>query len=224
MTISVIIPTLNEESCLADTLLLLRQHRPHQVIVVDGGSSDATCRLAAAADLLLHGARGRAAQMNLGAAHATCDVLLFLHADCSLEIGALQDAECLLHRRGAVAGCFTMTVSAHGWLYRCIDTCATARVRLTGLVYGDQGLFLRRESFKRQGGFPPLSFLEDLSFSQSLRRQGRILVSRPRIFVSPRRWQRTGPIRQSLCNWLLTGLAASGFHPDRLAAFYSAVR
>src|SRR5262249_27160792 len=153
-----------------------------------------TCCLAAAADLVLHGPRGRAAQMNLGAAHATSDVLLFLHADCSLELGALLDAERLVRQRGMIAGCFTMKVGAHGQLYRWIDACATARVRLTGLIYGDQGLFLRRESFLRHGGFPPLSFMEDLFFSQTLRRQGRILVSRRRIFVSPRRWQRTGLI------------------------------
>ena len=89
MSVSVIIPTLNEESCLEDTLRLLRLHRPYEIIVVDGGSSDATCWLASAADLFLHGPRGRAVQMNLGAAHATGDVLLFLHADCSLEAGAL---------------------------------------------------------------------------------------------------------------------------------------
>jgi rSAM/selenodomain-associated transferase 2 len=224
LSVSVIIPTFNEESCLEDTLLLLRQHRPHEIIVVDGGSGDATCRLARAADLLLHGPRGRAAQMNLGAAQATGNVLLFLHADCALEKGALGEAERLLGRPGVVAGCFTMTVRAHGWLYRCIDTCATARVRLTGLVYGDQGLFLQRESFKRQGGFPSLSFMEDLFFSQQLRRRGRIDVSPRRIFVSPRRWQRSGLVRQSLWNWLLTGLAAGGIHPDRLAPFYPAVR
>jgi rSAM/selenodomain-associated transferase 2 len=220
LSVSVIIPTLNEEGCLEDTLLLLRQHRPHEIIVVDGGSSDATCRLAGAADLVLHGPRGRAAQMNLGAANATGDALLFLHADCSVETGALEDAEHLLRRSGVAGGCFTMTVRAHGPLYRCVDMCATARVRLTGLVYGDQGLFLLREPFAHQGGFPVLSFMEDLFFSQQLRRLGRIAVSSRRIFVSPRRWQRSGLVRQSLRNWLLTGLAASGIHPDRLAAFY----
>jgi rSAM/selenodomain-associated transferase 2 len=224
LSVSVIIPTLNEESCLERTLVLLRQQRPREIIVVDGGSSDATCRLATAADLVLQGPRGRAAQMNLGAAHATSDVLLFLHADCALETEALGDAERRLGRPGIVAGCFTMTVRAHGWLYRCIDTCATARVRLTGLAYGDQGLFLDRESFRRQGGFPPLSFMEDLVFSQQLRRHGRIAVSPRRIFVSPRRWQQAGLVRQSLRNWLLTGLVAGGIHPNRLAAFYPAVR
>jgi rSAM/selenodomain-associated transferase 2 len=224
VSVSVIIPTLNEESLLAETLRLLRVQRPHQVIVVDGGSTDATCREAATADVLLRAPPGRAVQMNLGAAHATGDVLLFLHADCILEAGALADAERCLSVRGIVAGCFTMRVRARGLLYRSIDACATARVRLTGLVYGDQGLFLRRTSFERLGGFPRLRLMEDLLFSRELRRHGRILVAPRHIFVSPRRWQRAGLMRQTLRNWALTALAASGMHPDRLATFYPNVR
>jgi GT2 family glycosyltransferase len=162
--------------------------------------------------------------MNLGAAHASGEVLLFLHADCALESGALEDAEILLDRRGVTAGCFTMVVRDQGRLFHCIESCATLRARFTGIVYGDQGLFLRRDDFKSSGGFPPLALMEDLFFSRKLRQQGRILVSRRRIFVSPRRWQRNGLVRQSLRNWLLTGLAMAGIHPDRLAAFYPAVR
>jgi rSAM/selenodomain-associated transferase 2 len=224
MSVSVIIPTLNEERCVSDTLCLLRQQQPCEIIVVDGGSTDATCGLAGTADLLLNGPRGRALQMNLGAAHATGDVLLFLHADCSLEMGALREAERLLSRHNVVAGCFRMCVGAHGRLYRLIGGCATARVRLTGLVYGDQGLFLRRDLFEQLGGFPPLRFMEDLFFSRKLRGLGRIAVARRRIYVSPRRWQQAGLIRQTLRNWALTALAAGGVHPDRLAAFYSSVR
>jgi rSAM/selenodomain-associated transferase 2 len=223
VSVSVIIPALNEEATLSQTLRALRVQRPHQIIVVDGGSSDATCRLAADADLLLHAPRGRALQMNLGAARATGDVLLFLHADCSLEAGGLAEAERWL-QRGIAAGCFRMRVRAGGWLYRSIDACATARVQLTGLIYGDQGLFVRRDLFERLGGFPPLRLMEDLFFSRQLKREGRIIVGRSRIYVSPRRWQRAGLIRQTLRNWTLTALAAGGIHPDRLAAFYPAVR
>jgi rSAM/selenodomain-associated transferase 2 len=224
MSVSVIIPTLNEERCLGDTLCLLRHQQPREIIVVDGGSSDATCRVAGGADLLLNGPRGRSLQMNLGAAHATGEVLLFLHADCSLGAGALREAERLLSRQSVVAGCFRMYVCAHGRLYRLIDSCATARVRLTGLAYGDQGLFLRRDLFEQLGGFSPLRFMEDLFFSQKLRSLGRIAVARRRIYVSPRRWQHAGLVRQTLRNWALTALAVGGMHPDRLARFYSEVR
>jgi len=224
LSVSVIIPTLNEESCLADTLLLLRRQQPHEIIVADGGSTDATRDSAGQADIFLPGPPGRAVQMNHGAKHATGDVLLFVHADCSLEEGALAEAERLLGKTHVIAGCFRMKVRAHGRLYRCIDFCATARVRLTGIVYGDQGLFLRRESFDRLGGFPVLRLMEDLFFSQELRRHGRVVVASRRIFVSPRRWQRAGLVRQSVRNWTLITLAAAGVHPDRLATLYPAVR
>jgi rSAM/selenodomain-associated transferase 2 len=224
VTVSIIIPTLNEESCLAKTLAALREHRPHEVLVVDGGSTDATCRIAATEAVLLHGPRGRSYQMNYGASRATGEVLLFLHADCALEPGALDEAERLLRRRGVVAGCFAMRVRAEGPLYRSIDACATARARLTGLLYGDQGLFVGRNSFWQTGGFPPVRLMEDLLFSRQLRGHGRIVVGCRRIFVSPRRWQHAGLIRQTLRNWTLTALAATGVHPDRLAAYYPAVR
>jgi rSAM/selenodomain-associated transferase 2 len=224
MAVSVIIPTLNEAACVARTLLAVRAEKPREVLVVDGGSTDGTCEQAREADRVLTGPRGRAAQMNLGAAHATGDVLLFLHADCTLEAGALEAAEGCLGRRGVVAGCFRMRVGAAGPAYRLIDACATARVRLTGLVYGDQGLFLERRRFERVGGFPSLRLMEDVFFSRALRRQGRVAVAPRRIFVSPRRWQRQGIVRQTLRNWALTALAAGGVHPDALAVFYPAVR
>jgi rSAM/selenodomain-associated transferase 2 len=221
---SIIIPTLNEERCLAGTLAHLRQQRPREIIVVDGGSTDGTRELARAADVVLEGPRGRARQMNLGAASAVGDFLLFLHADCSLEAGALDAAARVLCRGGIGGGCFTMSVESAGLLYRWIDACATARVRLTGLVYGDQGLFVTRELFHRLGGFPELRLMEDLFFSRELRRHGRVVLLPERIFVSPRRWQQAGLVRQTLRNWTLTGLAAAGVHPDRLARFYPAVR
>jgi rSAM/selenodomain-associated transferase 2 len=224
MPLSVIIPTLNEAACLAATLRALRAQKPAEVLVVDGGSSDGTLREAAEADQVLHAPRGRAAQMNRGAAAASGDVLLFLHADCTLEAGALQAAEQSLAERGVAAGCFHMTVAAAGPLYRLIGSCANARVRLTGLIYGDQGLFVRRNFFERVGGFPEVRLMEDVLISRLLRRLGRVVVAPRRIYVSARRWQRQGPVRQTLRNWALTALAAGGVHPDRLAAYYPAIR
>src|SRR5437867_175579 len=153
MSVSIVIPTLNEASCLADTMRGVRKQRPHEVIIADGGSTDATREAAVEADVFLVAPRGRASQMNAGAARATGDVLLFLHADCSLEPGALYQAERTL-RRGVAAGCFTMRIAASGLLYRWIDRVASARVRLGGIIYGDQGLFVRSSLFERLGGFP----------------------------------------------------------------------
>jgi rSAM/selenodomain-associated transferase 2 len=223
-SVSVIVPTLNEAGCLAKTLHALRQQRPREVIVADGGSDDGTRGAAAGADRFVVAPRGRAAQMNAGAAAAVGEILLFLHADCVPEEGALPEAGRLLARQGVAAGCYRMRVAAEGPLYRLIDACATARVRLTGIVYGDQGLFVRREVFERAGGFPPLRLMEDVFLSRTLARMGRVVVAARRLFVSPRRWQRAGLVRQTLRNWALTALAAGGVHPDRLAAFYPVVR
>jgi hypothetical protein len=117
-----------------------------------------------------------------------------------------------------------MRVQAEGWRYRSIDACATARVRLSGVVYGDQGLFLRRGVFGAAGGFPRLALMEDLFFSLRLRRLGRVVVASRQVFVSPRRWQQTGLVAQTLRNWSLTALAAAGIAPDRLARYYPPVR
>src|SRR5262245_46128796 len=107
VTVSVIIPTLNEADCLADTLSQLRRQKPLEIIVADGGSTDATRQAASEADRFLSAPRGRGRQMNAGAASARGDILLFLHADCELEDSALTEAERCLRRRGVAAGCFT---------------------------------------------------------------------------------------------------------------------
>ena len=224
MPVSIIIPALNEAPGIAQTVAALRQQGPVEIIVVDGGSSDDTVAHAAGADRVLTASAGRASQMNAGAAAATGDVLLFLHADCSLDDGAVRAAEACLARHRVIAGCFSMRAHADGTLYRCIDAAATARVRLTGVAYGDQGLFLRRADFDRLGGFPPLRFMEDVFFSRRLRRAGRVVVLPQRIHVSPRRWQKVGLVRQTLRNWTLTALALAGVSPDRLAVHYPRVR
>jgi len=224
MAISVIIPTLNEASTLQDTIAALWAQSPHEIIVVDGGSTDGTQNAASVASLLLSAPRGRASQMNAGAERATGDVLLFLHADCRLEPGGLVQAESILRRRGVAAGCFTMRVQSRGLLYRWMEWVAQARVRLAGIIYGDQGLFLRRELFQKIGGYPSLLLMEDLCLSRRLRELGRMVIAPARIGVSPRRWQRTGIVGQAIRNWSLLLLAGSGVHPDRLASFYPEVR
>jgi rSAM/selenodomain-associated transferase 2 len=224
MPVSVIIPALNEVTCLGDTIAALRKQRPHEIIVVDGGSTDATREIAESADLVLQAPRGRASQMNAGAARASGDVLLFLHADCALEAGALVQAEELLRRRGVAAGCFTMRVAASGPLYRWIDLVATARVRLAGMIYGDQGLFLFRQRFERVGCFPAVGIMEDVFLSCRLRRLGKMVVAPAQITVSPRRWQRVGVLRQTVRNWTLLALAAAGVNPDALAPHHPPVR
>jgi rSAM/selenodomain-associated transferase 2 len=224
MTVSIIIPTLNEATCIAATIRVLRRETPQEIIVADGGSTDSTQEYARGADLVVASPPGRAAQMNAGAARASGKHLLFLHADCTLQVGAVAAIAPALRGRGVIAGCFSMRVDADGTLFRAIDASATARVRLTGIAYGDQGLFLRRDSFERLGGFPPLRLMEDVFLSRRLCLHGRVVVLPHQIHVSPRRWQKHGIVRQSLRNWALTTLALAGVSPDRLATFYPHVR
>lgn len=224
MTFSVILPTLNEADCIAEAVASLRALGPCEIVVVDGGSSDDTLARAAGADLVLRGPRGRSAQMNHGAAHAHGEILVFLHADCTLEATAFAIARRAIARPGVVAGCFRMRVKAEGVVYRLIDAAATLRVLFTGIVYGDQGLFVRRDVFDRMGGFPALRFMEDVFISRRLRKVGRVVVAPTRVFVSDRRWRKVGVVRQTLRNWTLTALALAGVHPDRLARHYPTVR
>ena len=218
-------PALNEKAAIPAAIESVRRQRPHEILVADGGSTDATVRVAGPlADRVLTAPRGRAAQMNAGAAAAAGDVLLFLHADCTLEDGAVAEAVRRLRSPRVAAGCFAMRVDADGYWFRSIDGCATARVRLTGIPYGDQGLFLTRKTFDRAGGFPPVRFMEDVLLGLRLRRLGRVVVARKRVFVSARRWRRVGVVRQTLRNWGFTALAAAGVHPDRMAAYYANVR
>jgi rSAM/selenodomain-associated transferase 2 len=224
VSVSIVIPTWNEAPHIARTIRELRLQKPHEIIVVDGGSGDDTVRQAVTADRVLISEPGRALQMNAGAAAASGDFLLFLHADCRLEAGAVQAIERALARPGIFAGCFAMCVETAGLGFRSIDACATARVRFTGVVYGDQGLFLRRDDFRRLGGFPPIRFMEDVFFSRRLATRGRIVVVNKKIYVSPRRWQKVGLLRQTLRNWTLTALALAGVSPDRLALYYPRVR
>lgn len=224
MSISVIIPTLNEAGCIAAAIASVRNSGPAEIVVVDGGSSDETRERAGGADRLVSSPAGRARQMNTGARQASGDVLLFLHADCRLGPGALASAERILSRPGVVAGCFRQRIDAGHWVYRLIDAAATLRARILGVAYGDQGLFLRRQTFERIGGFPEVPLMEDMWICRKLRYFGRLALAEQHIIVSPRRWQRQGVVRQTLRNWVLTGLSAAGVSPQTLARHYPAVR
>jgi rSAM/selenodomain-associated transferase 2 len=224
-TISVIIPTLNEEACLAATLESLAHDRPSEVIVVDGGSTDATVDMARPFARLIESPRGRATQQNAGAAAAAGDLLLFLHADCRLAPGWQAAARRAARRPGFVAGAFRMRIGSGDWVYRAIERGGDLRVRWLGLPYGDQGIFLWRRTFERLGGFPVVRLMEDLLFMRRVRQFGRVVLAPHLIHISPRRWQQAGVVRQTVRNWTLTALALlGGVHPNRLAPYYPTVR
>jgi len=224
MRVAIIIPALNEAPRIAEAVARARAAGPCEVLVVDGGSTDGTPGRAAQADCVLQAPRGRARQQNAGAARARAEVLLFLHADCWLEPGSLEEVRRALAEPTVVGGCFRQRIDAPGLRYRWLERGNALRVRLFGLAYGDQAIFVRRDVFERIGGFPDEPFLEDLLFMKRLRRQGRIALLPARLVVSARRWQATGVVRQTLRNWALALAGQCGVPPRWLARFYPQVR
>jgi rSAM/selenodomain-associated transferase 2 len=224
LKISVIIPTLNEAACLPETLRRIRRLQPHEVIVVDGGSGDATWQLADAADLRLRSTPGRGEQQDAGARAASGDVLLFLHADCWLDPGAFHAVAKSLKNPRVVAGCFRQRIESPRFIYRLIEWGNAIRVLVTGLAYGDQGIYVRREALFHGGGVPRLRLMEDVFLMKRLRRRGAISIAPARIHVSPRRWSLEGVVRQTLRNWSLLAMAHLGVSPERLSRHYPDVR
>jgi rSAM/selenodomain-associated transferase 2 len=226
MWISVVIPTLNEAATIAGSLRGLARQGADEVIVVDAASADGTAELARSAGVrVIDSPRGRGLQQNRGAAAASGEILVFLHADCRLDEGAIAALRRFLVRHPRVAsGCFRMRVDAEHPLYRCIDLAAHLRAGLWGIPYGDQGIFVRRRIFNQVGGFPEVPFLEDLGLAMRLRRCSRVAVLPARIHVSPRRWVQQGILLQTLRNWALTAAAAAGVPVATLARFYPHVR
>ncbi len=170
--ISVIIPALNEERALPATLrAVFAQRREVEVIIVDGGSSDATCAIARnhANVRFLSAPPGRASQMNAGARQARGEWLLFLHADTTLPANALQHLNALEGYAGCEAGGFRHRFSGKQWSLRLISWMHNLRCRLTHVFYGDQAMFVRRRLFEQLGGFPQASILEDVLFGEKLR-------------------------------------------------------
>jgi rSAM/selenodomain-associated transferase 2 len=226
MRISVVIPTLNEATTIAGLLRRLTDQGIDEVIVVDAASWDGTAQWARSEGVLvIDSPRGRGAQQNRGAAAASGDVLVFLHADCRLDDGAIAALRRFLGRHPRVAaGCFRMRVEAGHPLYRCIELAAHLRAGLGGVPYGDQGLFVRRRLFDQMGGFPEVPLMEDVGLAMRLRRHGRLAVVPARIFVSPRRWVQHGILGQTLRNCTLTVASAVGVPASTLARFYPHVR
>lgn len=224
--ISVIVPVLNEEQTLADTLSSIPRSLPHEIIVVDGGSEDRTASVAAEfTDCVVTTSRGRAVQMNHGAELARGEYLLFLHADCKLPKSALEMICEVLSMRGVVAGAFDLAIDHPSFRFRIIEFGANARSRLTSVPYGDQGLFLRKDVFSGVGGFPVLPIMEDIAIARKLKKCGRIVFVRHPISASPRRWLKEGVFYTTFRDW---GMALSyslfNVSPDVLKRYYEDVR
>ena len=228
MTISVIIPTLNEERVLGRTLAALHNGSSAgrcELIVVDGGSSDATVTLARTAGArVIESPRGRGRQMNAGAAVASGDMLLFLHADTLLPVDFLHLIEETLARPGIAAGAFSLAIASRTKSLAAIAFLANLRSRFLHLPYGDQALFTTRTMFAAVDGFPEIAIMEDYIFVRRLHKLGRIVILPAKAITSARRWQNMGILRTTLINQLIVGGYAVGVPPATLARWYQRLR
>ena len=223
-TISVIIPILNEAKILDKTLSQLHTELGHhELIIVDGGSSDNSVCIAEKYGAVIASERGRAKQLNTGAAAATGDILLFLHADVWLEPGALAAVETALSA-GYIGGGFRQKIDGRSILYRPIERAGDIRGKYLKVFYGDSGIFLARADFEKIGGFPDVPILEEMEFSKCLRKLGKTTLVVPHIHLSARRWETRGIIRTTVNNWLITFLYFLRVSPERLAELYQHIR
>ena len=220
--LSIIVPALNEAGCIRELLRQLQALRAqgHEVIVVDGGSCDATVALAQPlVDQLLPAPAGRALQMNIGAQAARGRVLWFVHADTRVpETAAPVIIESVAHAAGW--GRFDVRLSGDRLLLRLVERMMNWRSRFTGIATGDQGIFVTRELFERVGGFTAMPLMEDIDLSRRLKREQRPLCLRDTLTSSSRRWEQKGIVRTIALMWVLRLAYFLGVPPARLAMHY----
>jgi rSAM/selenodomain-associated transferase 2 len=218
--LSVVIPALDEAERIEATLLgALDAPDPSiELIVVDGGSSDATRELAAAAGArVLECGRGRARQLRAGVRASGGDALVLLHADTRLPRGwaaAVRDA---LRDERVVGGAFRLRFDERSLVFRFIEFGAHVRSALWRLPYGDQALFMRRSALEAIGGIPEVPIMEDLDLVHRLKRCGRLALLAAPAVTSARRYRAGGPLRTMLRHWLAAGAWTLGVDRDRVA-------
>ncbi|MGQ0574798.1 MAG: TIGR04283 family arsenosugar biosynthesis glycosyltransferase [Pseudonocardia sp.] len=219
--VAVVVPVLDEEACIVGCLRRLRGDFPDCVlVVVDGGSTDRTVELAAAHATVVHSPRGRARQMNAGAAAVTADVLWFVHADCTVAPEALVQIRAALGDPRVVGGGLRIRFDRRTPGLEFLRVTSNWRARVLGQVFGDQAMFVRRSVFDALGGFPEMPLMEDYEMSRRLRGRGRLVVLDAATTASSRRILAHGPWRMTvLMQWLKLQYVA-GVDPERIRRRY----
>src|SRR6266571_2689095 len=221
MQVSVIVPVFNEASLIRRFLEHLRERAPGaEIIVADGGSTDGTAELAAGfCDRLVQSQRSRSRQMNSGADAAHGEILWFVHADAELPLECLDEIARIMHDSKVAGGYFRIRLP-RGLVYRLTDSFAHYAGILLRMRCGDHGIFCRRTAFIDIGGFLAVPIMEDVEFFRRLRSCGRVIYSKKRIVVSPRRYEAIGRTGLTLAYGLIATLYIFGFPLPKLASIY----
>jgi len=225
--ISIIIPTLNESLLLQRLLCGLNKIIDSQgeIIVVDGGSNDNTLEIASKyAHQVFVTEQGRATQMNYGAAFAKGEVLFFLHADSMLTTNAFQKLKEIVKESVYVGGAFRLQIDSNKLLLSIISQVVNLRSRFFHLVYGDQGIFVRKKKFLEIGKFLITPLMEDVEFYGRLRASGKTVILNEKILTSARRWEKEGILYATFRNWLLLIMYYMGIPAKQLEKLYFQVR
>ncbi|MGD8521378.1 MAG: TIGR04283 family arsenosugar biosynthesis glycosyltransferase [Desulfobacterales bacterium] len=220
-TISIIIPALNEADTITTTLSKITNEERVEIIVVDGGSNDATADLAKSYGVnVLKAAPSKAKQMNAGAKIATGEILLFLHADTHLPKHFAKSIISAVYTKGVVAGAFQLCIDSDAKGLRFIERVANWRSRHLQAPYGDQGIFVTQSLFHEIGGYPDMTIMEDYEFIRRLRQKGQIVTLNESVITSPRRWLGFGILKTWLINQIIIVAYHLGVSPQRLSYWY----
>ena len=219
--ISVIIITLNEERYVKRLLNQLSNDTAIELIVSDGGSIDRTARAAKKyTDKVVVGERGRGVQLNAGAALASGNILWFLHADSIPPDNFKDHIISTLGSPGVAGGAFKLDFDSDLPSLKTISMVAGLRSKLTRIPFGDQGVFVKKETFDRLNGFKDIPLMEDIDFGRRLKKEGRVVLLPSGIKTCSRKWEKDGILKTTLRNWAYITLFSMGYSPHKLYRRY----
>ncbi|MHC4488682.1 MAG: TIGR04283 family arsenosugar biosynthesis glycosyltransferase [Planctomycetota bacterium] len=222
---SIIVPVLNEQGQINSFIDKIKGQDfdgTHEIIVVDGDPHGGTIKVVQDSDVIcLNSARGRGRRMNIGAARASGDTLLFLHADTRLPQGALKKIVDVLENPKYVGGAFDLCIDSNRWILKYISARASWRSRLNRIPYGDQAIFMRKNYFEKIGGFRDIPLMEDVDLMRRIKKDGKeIHILRDKVVTSARRWENEGAVYTTLRNQVIVMLYYLGVSPHKLAKLY----